>query len=342
MPTVGPWIQDADFEQAVVWDAGDATDVLVKNAMMDPESQLATSETSAEGPGAYPVGPYDDLEEMLAGVISSYALTATQWTAFSYGSGEVKPGFIYVARSSVTAGTSYTAVAAGFPSESQPNGVSPFYYWPPDHGVDQPEGAVGIEFEGGNDVSEWLAVELDPAGTELRGTISERFDQEPDTHEESTTVSGPFATHVRIGGIGATPAELPGILTAPGDYDVIGSSGYSKRPYGPIEQEPLQLSDYLSHTPGSVSLLAMNNPVFIPHSSPPDGLAGVWAWTYGWGWWETRYVWTLRPPRYRWIYDTVPIRQTTHRNDHLAGGAFQTWPPPTSEQLSNVTFGGYL
>lgn len=38
----------------------------------------------------------------------------------------------------------------------------------------------------------------------------------------------------------------------------------------------------------------------------------------------------------------ILIQQTTHRDDHLAGGAYQTWPAPTSRQLSNTTFGGYL
>lgn len=53
-------------------------------------------------------------------------------------------------------------------------------------------------------------------------------------------------------------------------------------------------------------------------------------------------VYTIRPPRIRWIYDVPPIRQTSHRDDHLAGGAYQTWPAPTSDQMSNTTFGGYL
>ncbi len=38
----------------------------------------------------------------------------------------------------------------------------------------------------------------------------------------------------------------------------------------------------------------------------------------------------------------VQIQQTTHRDDHLAGGPFQTWPTPSSVQQSNTTFGGYL
>lgn len=58
---------------------------------------------------------------------------------------------------------------------------------------------------------------------------------------------------------------------------------------------------------------------------------------------EVTVVW--RTARWRWVYpdiETIPIQQTSHRDDHLAGGAFQTWPPPTSEQQSNQTFGGYL
>jgi hypothetical protein len=54
---------------------------------------------------------------------------------------------------------------------------------------------------------------------------------------------------------------------------------------------------------------------------------------------------SYRPPRWRYVYDRplVPaIQQTTHRDDHLAGGAYQTWPAPTSRQQSNTTFGGYL
>ena len=54
-------------------------------------------------------------------------------------------------------------------------------------------------------------------------------------------------------------------------------------------------------------------------------------------------VW--RTARWRWVYpdvETVPIQQTTGRDDHLGGGAFQTWPPPKSEQQSNRTFGTYF
>ena len=63
---------------------------------------------------------------------------------------------------------------------------------------------------------------------------------------------------------------------------------------------------------------------------------------YGWLLDRLQFDLALMPPRWRWVYDTTPIRQTFARDDHLAGGAYQTWPPPKSEQESNRTFGGYV
>lgn len=81
----------------------------------------------------------------------------------------------------------------------------------------------------------------------------------------------------------------------------------------------------------------------------------AWPGVYGPGTWERdaptgagsygTVILKYRPPRWRYVYDRplVPaIQQTTHRDDHLAGGAYQTWPAPTSRQTSNTTFGGYL
>lgn len=69
------------------------------------------------------------------------------------------------------------------------------------------------------------------------------------------------------------------------------------------------------------------------------GEGGSVSTSEGLNYWGT---YTIRPPRFRWIYGTTPIRQTFARDDHLAGGAYQTWPTPKSEQESNRTFGGYL
>lgn len=57
---------------------------------------------------------------------------------------------------------------------------------------------------------------------------------------------------------------------------------------------------------------------------------------------EDSTTYTIRPPRIRWVYETVPYRRNFPRDDALAGGAGRNWPRPKSSQASNRTSGGYL
>lgn len=53
-------------------------------------------------------------------------------------------------------------------------------------------------------------------------------------------------------------------------------------------------------------------------------------------------VYTIRPPRIRWIYAVAPYRRLTQRGDGLAGGARRIHPRPKSIQGSNRRGGGFL
>jgi hypothetical protein len=51
-------------------------------------------------------------------------------------------------------------------------------------------------------------------------------------------------------------------------------------------------------------------------------------------------TYTIRPPRFRWIFATQPFRRTSPRDDALAGGAQRTWPPSKAYQAGRRTSGG--
>lgn len=102
----------------------------------------------------------------------------------------------------------------------------------------------------------------------------------------------------------------------------------------------IDLTDHMSDLAAGGVLYTLNDG-FVPHVTPDTGFDE--SWSYGTTILRAMVEETLRPPVYRWIYDTVPVayRRIYPRDDGLAGGARRNWPPSKGVQTSNRT-SGYL
>jgi hypothetical protein len=334
MPTYGPWIQDPDYLRGVSWNIGSQADVLTKQGLTRHSGGvLLNTEDSDDTPPPFPTSPYSDLASMLS--------TALNMDDESPG---VEPGGVSLrygatvvslkgrGQSEVRASVARVPLVPGVPSASSDVGWEPFDFMP----EEWPEDAIDIEFEGGDWTPQWLTAEI-ASTTELYGYILEDIGG---TYTlDQAQVSRPFTSEIRVasGWPGASLGVSVDVFeTGPSDYDVgAGVGGSSWRTLG--HAVPLT-----EHVEPSGGVLWLWTPDYVPSSIPPDGSAGSWVWSYGWGFERLRLNWMLRPPRYRWIYDSVPIRRTYPRDDGLAGGSRRTWPPSKAVQSSNRTSGGYL
>lgn len=345
MVAYGQWTQDPDYDRGVTWNVADRGRVLqAAGSPTESTGYVYDEEVTESTP--YSTAPYERLETMLSTALvqdddDGDGIGEGGNVALSYSTQPLSG--LSKAASDVSASVSLAPILPGIPTTSSayPEGWAPFTYFP---GGDIPEGAVGIEFEGvpgwGWDSApvEWLAVEILP-NTRLTGDISESGGPNG-AGIERQYVSRPFETEIRAATIFPGPAAgtlVHGFTTEVEEGGVGGTAGSnSGRDLG----SAVTLTDALG-AGGPGGIVWMRPSSYVPPSVIPDGRAWSVAWTYGWGFYQFRLLWRLRPPRYRWVFDSVPILQTTHRDDHLAGGAYQTWPAPTSRQLSNTTFGGY-
>lgn len=209
----------------------------------------------------------------------------------------------------------------------------PFFFYPGDGipGSEEPPGVVGVEFEGDpRGVAEWLTCHL-AASTILKADN----DDQSDTGTGQWNLSAPASTNIYIQSLAeaSSAPESGHQLTL-----FTGQTRFHETPLG----VDVDITNHIVRGVGAVLYTRTSH--FLPpsHADNYTLLDPVNEWEYGYWIHRLDTRWRLRPPRYRWIFDTVPIQQTTHRDDHLAGGAYQTWPAPTSRQLSNTTFGGYL
>jgi hypothetical protein len=334
MPTYGPWIQEPDYLRGVSWDISAQTDVLAKQGLTRQSGgSLLTTEDSDAPPPPYPTSPYNDLPSMLSTALNMNDPApdvAPGGVRMQYGTSA--PLLLARGQSEVRASAARVPLVPGVPTSTTDTGWAPFDFMP----QEWPEDAIDIEFEGGDWTPQWLTAEI-AATTELYGSI---FEDVTGPHElNRARVSGPFTSEIRVA------AGWPGVslgtsvdifVTGPSDYDpdsgVAGSAGRLLGHTVPLTE----------HIEPSGGVMWLWTPEFVPATTVPDGSNGDWIWSYGWGFERLRLNWMLRPPRYRWIYDSVPIRRVYPRDDGLAGGAGRTWPPPRSTQSSRRTFGGYL
>lgn len=315
MVAFGPWTQDPDYDEVPLWEPEDRYRTL--EAIGEPtqsEGEFSEQEVFESGP-PWPTSPYANLGSLL-----SNALVADNAPGPLYApsNGLVSLSYVtavaslnYIGSASAAASASIAPVVPGYPTEGEPLGVYPFRYYP----EDEPEDAIDIEYEGDNPlgIPEWLTVAIDPATT-LTGVIRERIDR-PGEFSFQEAVSRSFASEIRVAGGWPGPqggTRVHEMSTAPGEYTTV--AGNQRRSLG----STVSLSP---HVPSSGGVLWIRTPDYVPASVAPDGGSGDWDWSYGWGFLRLYYRWTLRPPRYRWVYDSTPHRRITQRGDSLAGGA---------------------
>jgi hypothetical protein len=337
MVSYGPWTQDPDYESFSTWNISAQTNVLTKQGLTRHSGgSLLVTEDSDEPPPPYPTNPYINLPSMLSTALNmnNDAPPGVEPGGVSLRYGTAAPLLLARGQSEVRASAARVPLVPGYASAASPDGWRKHDYlpevWPAD--------AVDIEFEPENPegFAEWLTAEIDPS-TLLYGNI---FEDITGTHElNQARVSRPFTSEIRVapGWPGASLGTSVDVFeTGPSDYDPdSGLAGYAGRTLG--HTVPLT-----EHVQPSGGVMWLWTPDYVPSSIPPDGSAGSWVWSYGWGFERLRIRWMLRPPLYRWVYDSVPIRRTYPRDDGLAGGGRRTWPPSKAIQSSNRTSGGYL
>lgn len=346
MVAYGPWTQGPDYDRGVTWDVADRGRVLQAAGGPTESTGYVYDEEITDDP-PYSVAPYERLETMLSTALvqnddDGGGFGEGGHVALSYGTQPLSG--LSKAASDVSTSVSLAPIVPGIPTSSMsyPAGWAPFTYFPDG---DIPDGAIGVEFEGvpgwGWDSApvEWLDVEILP-NTRLTGEISESGGP-AGAGVERQYVSGPFVTEIRAAA-GFPGPELGTMVhgfTTPVEEGGVGGTAGSNS--GRDLGTAVSLTSALGA--GGAGGMAWMRPItYVPPSILPNGDAWSVAWTYGWAFYEFRLLWRLHPPRYRWVFDSVPFRRTFPRDDGLAGGAGRTWPPPKSQQESRRTFGGYL
>jgi len=351
MVSYGPWVQEPDYEFVVEWDSNDNSDPLVD---FDLKPNTA-AKGYREIPGWDSDGARDLLPEALGDAIAEMGdddyesgLPAVKGTRLSYNIETHGPGF----DNPYSFATAYThspqwLIIPATPSNNDA-GWRPFNYWPGLYaGGDQvwPEGVIGIDWQdkpGPYDppyetlTPEWVKVMLEPT-TQL---VGENLDDSNSGIEANAPISGAFSSElaVRLIGSGEMPDTEPAVAYADSDPNAPDYNRASRILGG----DPVDLSEYLTAQDGALVLFA-RTPGYVGQRYPHDVtvIGGNPRWEYGWVVDRLDLRWTLRPPVYRWVYDSIPYRRTFPRDDSLAGGAGRNYPPSRARQTSNRT-SGYL
>lgn len=336
MVSYGPWTQDPDYDSVVLWEADDRRRTLV--AMGWPtqsQGQFSEEEIVEDGP-PFPTTPYEHMGDLLSNALVAddtpdpIGTLSSGQNLLSYNTSIIL--LDYAGGASAIASASIAPVVPGVPDVVAPQRWRPHTFYP----EDEPDDAVDIEYEGDNPtgIPEWLAVEIDPTTT-LTGIIHEEISGTYSLDQDA--VSRTFTSEIRTDTSWPGPqngTQVDVMETLPGDYTPVGS------------QHVRNLGHAVTLTPyvpagDSGALVWIRTPDYVESSIPPDGSGGSWDWYYGWGFNGLRLRWTLRPPRYRWVYDTAPYRRTSP-NDAAVEGARRNFPPSKAAQSGRRTSGGYL
>lgn len=211
-----------------------------------------------------------------------------------------------------------------------------FAYWPLEHVTADPD-AIGIEFEGttfdpSNPFPSAPGVEVGlalAADTQLSAWVQ-------DTTVPSGDIGNGWTTNLHV-----TSTDFHEILDARGNGTVVNSNEtFHREDYG----YDVDLS-ILADKGWQGTIYADTTDVILPVGLPDDvstpGFLQSGVVSYGWIIDPPALLWTLRPPLYRWVYDTKPYRRT-FPSDAATEGARRTFPPSAAIQSSNRTSGGYL
>lgn len=341
MTTVGPWIQEPDYE-VTTQNAGTGAansrraNMLVANGFYPNVQQDA--EYMEYTSGWFPIvdDTMTDLVEAAENavdlnreIVGDPTMRTTRLTRIhetgtigedNWGSGAAVSMNRYPWL--IPPGT-YTAGALGW---------SPFYFEPDNW----PENAVGIEYdnEAGEGIAEGVSVRV------LANTVFEGVNLDNSAHLGQDLTAPPVT---RL--LAQTPEQFnasdgPGTEFLASEITLIapGSTGATSVTLG----EDFDLTPYM--TPVGMVLSTFTDSFIPPQNDDTySGFSLTNYWEYGYAIDLIRVGWTLRPPRYRWIYDTTTptYRRIYPRDDGLAGGAPRNWPPSKGVQTSNRT-SGYL
>lgn len=106
--------------------------------------------------------------------------------------------------------------------------------------------------------------------------------------------------------------------------------------------EAVDLTAYLPASPGDIATIWSRPAQAYVTSYGDIGEVGSQARVdYGWGITQLQTEWSLRPPLYRWVFDTAPYRRA-FPNDAATESARRTFPPSRAMQAGRRTSGGYI
>jgi len=217
--------------------------------------------------------------------------------------------------------------------------VSGYSYWPPNYGHFDPD-AVAIQYEGFAPVPVSLSGAASIVGVALDGLtqIITRVGDSTDTGGEvDEGLSDPWDTKIMVRPLGyegdpviahaiagfGSPTWPNALTTTLGaDLDLtnlLGEFGWS--------------GDVWTDTPIFVT------PRYMPETGEEVASGDV---KYGWLLKAPQVTYLVRPPRYRWVYESDPYRRIFPRDDALGAGSNRTFPPSKAIQSSNRTSGSYL
>lgn len=324
MVSYGPWQQDPDLLQfntlnqfsgndpvdgLPVFDYG-ASSVMNESGYQDPVFPLNREIVKAAVAAASPIGPAGDGGPGSAPMWGTqyswnYLLSHPEWDTF-WGAASTHRAF------RVVPGTfPYSPVSEGF--------------WEP--------GAIGIDYETqpydpGNPWASGLGVTLTRG---ISSTTTQLGGRWSDSGDPAVVPAASSAIMLQV--VGAEVPQQIGSVPPP------LTAGFA------IDQHvalgaPIDLTGYSGFLE-SGGWIWTRQPV-IPDSVTDPAPYSSGTLEYGWGFEYLRIDSVVRPPLWRWVFDTEPYRRIFPRDDGLAGGTPRTWPPSKSVQAGNRTSGGYL
>lgn len=209
-------------------------------------------------------------------------------------------------------------------------------YSPPNFGSLPPDGAIGVEYVGQpfdpDEPWAWgpattLTFHLGPE-TKLEGQFED--------NRVASAAPLPWGVETRLM---ITPPDEPKVQIASVESPANDTANnWLIRDLN----ESIDLAPYGALESGWTAVLHTETPTVIIGGDP--GPYGDTYTRYGWLFKALRINNDLRPPLYRWVFEsTAPTyRRNYPRDDGLAGGARRNYPPSKAVQSGNRTSGGYL
>lgn len=332
----GPWIQDDDYTASV----GQVTQSGTVNT-----TRLVTRTVDGAQAPADPSIFQEVLNDAATGALSG----TTQPPAVGYADGTITGHINFDGGVSGPWSTIYTAGRVVTPA-----GYSAWANQANQFTATMPPDAIGVEYEG------WAGESLgfsEVVSAELHfGTTNANVD---DTVSPWTTANGSWQIGIIVCQDGTFDnVQYPGsrvkdaLIDWDGALDGVAGTAVLTLPPG-AETDPPTVEHVIDATP---YLYGGPNDGFLVLLKHVDSFGGVTLASYstdaagcnvGAGLSPSTMVYTLRPPRYRFLYAGTPkthspaCRQWGRDDGMAASSARRQYPPPSSRQRSNRRAGGY-